>query len=139
MSSASLRLRRPRPHRPSLRPSRLRAAVGPSRRAAIEAPATEPTVEPPHATLSREIELVDRATVAVRGSDLDAALATLRAYDAETIGHGQLAQDAAALHIEVLCRMHDAAAIGELAVFDTRWPRSPQRSHLTIVCTEVSK
>ena len=97
------------------------------------------TPEPAHATLAREIELVDRASLAVHGGDLVAALAALRTYDAETAGAGQLAQDAAALHIEVLCRTHDAAATGELAAFERRWPRSPQRSHLTTVCTEVTK
>lgn len=95
--------------------------------------------EPAPATLSREIELVDRAALALRTSDFAAALATLRSYDSETAGAGQLAQDAAALHVEALCRTHDSGAARELAAFDQRWPRSAQRSHLTSVCTEVTK
>lgn len=110
-----------------------------SEHAVPAAPPTEPASAPQHATLTREIELVDRATIALRAGDLDAALAALRAYGAETSGGGQLAQDAAALHIEVLCRTHAPGARAELAAFDTRWPHSAQRPHLATICTESSQ
>lgn len=106
---------------------------------AARPPAPAPANEPSHATLAREIELVDRATVALRAGNLDIALAALRTYGAETAGAGQLAQDAEALRIEVLCRTHDATADAELGEFDKRWPHSAQRAHLTTVCTEESK
>jgi hypothetical protein len=93
----------------------------------------------PQATLAREIELVDRTTIALRGDDFDAALDALRTYDVETAGGGQLAQDAAALRVEVLCRTHDVSQMKELDAFVAHWPRSPQRSHLKAICTEESK
>lgn len=104
-----------------------------------DVPSGEPASKPERVTLTREIELVDRASIALRTGDLDAALAVLRTYSAETSGGGQLAQDAAALHIEVLCRTHAADAQAELAAFDKRWPRSAQRTHLTTICSEASK
>jgi hypothetical protein len=80
--------------------------------------------------LKREVELVDRAMVALRAGDLAAALAAVRLHAAETGGAGQLAEDAAAIEVDVLCKKKDATAQQRLAAFDARWPRSAQRAKL---------
>ena len=71
---------------------------------------------------------------ALRRGQPSAALAAVRVHAAETAGGGQLAEDAAAIEIEALCRMHDAAVTAKLAAFDARWPQSAQRSRLTTRC-----
>jgi len=105
--------------------------------------AVEPAVEavalaPPAETgisLAREIELVDRAALGLRRSDFDSALVALRTYADEAKGKGQLAQDASAIEVEVLCRRNDATAATTLAAFEHRWPHSAHRSHLRATCT----
>jgi hypothetical protein len=85
-------------------------------------------------TLAREIELIDRATAALRAHDTNAAVRALEVYDTETRGHGQLAQDAGALHVEALCRAAAPEAPAAFARFIASWPTSPQRRHLESVC-----
>jgi type IV secretory pathway VirB10-like protein len=89
---------------------------------------------PPAIGLAREVELIDRAMAALRGGDPAEALRTVRRHAAETAGHGQLAEDAAAIEIEALCQLHDPSTNRQLEVFDARFPRSAQRSRLTSQC-----
>jgi type IV secretory pathway VirB10-like protein len=84
--------------------------------------------------LAREVELVDLAMVALRRGDARAALASVRRHAVETGGRGQLAEDAAAIEIEALCRLADPAIRARLEAFDARFPRSAQRSRLTSTC-----
>lgn len=108
------------------------AVPGPAPAAGV-APAPAPA-PPKRADLAREVELVDQAMAALRRADLSAALAAARAHGNETAGAGQLAEDAAAIEIEALCRLHDPAAGAKLAAFDARWPESAQRSRLSTRC-----
>lgn len=85
-------------------------------------------------TLAREVELVDRAMAALRRGDPRAALAAVRTHGTETAGSGQLAEDAAAIEIEALCKLGDASVPTKLAAFEKRWPESAQRSRLTTRC-----
>jgi len=97
-------------------------------------PAPPPASAARRADLAREVELVDRAMGALRRGAPADALAAVRVHAAETAGAGQLAEDAAAIEIEALCRLHDAAVAAKLAAFDARWPQSAQRSRLTARC-----
>lgn len=98
--------------------------------------AEPPVVEPARISLAREIELVDRATLGLRTRTFSSALDALATYDRETHGEGQLALEASAIKIEVLCRTADPRAATELAAFLQRWPRSPQRNHLRATCAK---
>jgi hypothetical protein len=80
--------------------------------------------------LGREVELVDRAMAALRSGDYAAALVAVRLHATETGGAGQLAEDAAAIEIDALCKRKDPAAPRKLAAFDARWPSSAQRAKL---------
>ncbi len=84
--------------------------------------------------LAREVELIDQAMTALRADDAAAALRSLRLHAAETRGAGQLAEDAAAIEVEALCRLHDPDVATKLAAFDARFPRSAQRSRVIIAC-----
>lgn len=84
--------------------------------------------------LAREVELVDLAMVALRRGDAGTALAAVRRHAVETGGRGQLAEDAAAIEVEALCRLHDPTTHARLEAFDARFPRSAQRSRLTNRC-----
>lgn len=86
-----------------------------------------------HADLAREVALIDAAMTALR-TDPGQALATIQIYDTETAGHGQLAEDAAAIAIEARCALHEPGAQARLAGFDARWPTSAQRARLTEAC-----
>jgi len=86
------------------------------------------------ADLAREVELVDLAMAALRRGDTAGALRAIRIHTSETRGAGQLAEDAAAIEIEALCRRHDPSVAAKLDVFDARFPRSAQRSRLSITC-----
>jgi hypothetical protein len=112
------------------------AAIAPSpERARTAAPAR--AGEPPREArteLSREVELVDLAMVALRRGDARAALEAVRRHTVETAGRGQLAEDAAAIEVEALCRLHDPTTHAKLEAFDARFPRSAQRSRLTNQC-----
>lgn len=70
----------------------------------------------------------------LRAADPRAALAILRIYASEAGDRGQLAEDAAAIEIEALCRLHDPAAAARLAAFDARWPRSIERGRAMLAC-----
>src|SRR5262249_19093238 len=90
--------------------------AAPSRPARLSAPAPAPAPAPPPpapspapaaATLAREIQLVDRAMASLRAQRYAAVLITVHTYDAETAGGGQLAEDAAAIAVEAMCRSGD--------------------------------
>ena len=98
-------------------------------------PAAPPAAEPVVVIgLAREVELVDAAMVALKRGDAHAALASVRLHREETRNHGQLAEDADAIEIEALCRLHDRRVFAKLEAFDARWPESAQRSRLTTTC-----
>ncbi|HEU4727199.1 MAG TPA: hypothetical protein VFT22_04905 [Kofleriaceae bacterium] len=149
----------PVPPRASTPPPGVRAAspgspVPPVARSASPAPAATPpvasTVRPPprgapgrpvasapaHAAidLSREVELLDLAMTALRQGDARGALRAVQRHAAETSGRGQLAEDAAAIEVEALCRLRDPAAGARLQAFDARFPGSAQRARLTERC-----
>ena len=117
-------------------PPAIEMAAAPMRRAE-RAPSLTVDAEP--ADLAREVELIDRAMKALATNDPTRALATIKLHVAETRGHGQLAEDAAAIEIEALCRLHSstAAIAAKLEAFDARFPRSAQRSRLTTHCQEL--
>jgi hypothetical protein len=71
---------------------------------------------------------------ALKRGDAHAALASVRLHREETRNHGQLAEDADAIEIEALCRLHDRRVFAKLEAFDARWPESAQRSRLTTTC-----
>ena len=100
----------------------------------VVAPAKPAPAKPNGIELAREVELVDRAMAALRRNDPRAALAAVHTHVTETAGAGQLAEDAAAIEIEALCKLHDASVGSKLAAFDARWPQSAQRSRLTSHC-----
>ncbi|MEO8703371.1 MAG: hypothetical protein ABI867_25210 [Kofleriaceae bacterium] len=84
--------------------------------------------------LGREVALIDSAMAALRQGNATAALAAVTTHATETAGAGQLAEDAAAIEIEALCKLHDARVTPKLAAFDARWPNSAQRSRLATSC-----
>ncbi len=84
--------------------------------------------------LSREVELIDLAMAELRRGDAAAALVSIHVHAIETHGTGQLAEDAAAIEVEALCRLHDPSVGAHLEAFDAQFPRSAQRSRLTTVC-----
>lgn len=88
------------------------------------------------ANLAREIELVDQASRALRRGNHAAVQAAIRAYEIETAGHGQLAEDAAAITLEAACRSNDPDAAAKLAAFTRRWPHSALHTRLLAVCHE---
>jgi hypothetical protein len=47
---------------------------------------------------------------------------------------GQLAEEAAALHVEALCRLADPTAADALTTFQRRWPRSAATARLATTC-----
>ena len=89
---------------------------------------------PVHATLAREVELVDTAQAQVRHRELDAALVTLRTYTIETAGRGQLAEDAAAIEVEALCRLANPTATRASTRSIASGPCSAQRARLVEAC-----
>jgi len=84
--------------------------------------------------LAQEVEIVDLAMAALRRGDARAALAAVQRHAVETAGKGQLAEDAAAIEIEALCRLGDPSTGARLGEFDARFPHSAQRSRLTNRC-----
>ena len=114
-------------------PAPIEMAAEPMRR-----PEVTLTIDPEPADLSREVELIDRAMKALASNAAPRALATIKLHVAETRGKGQLAEDAAAIEIEALCRLHSStvAITAKLDAFDARFPRSAQRSRLTTHCQE---
>lgn len=114
----------------------IEAAPAPARAHAPAPAQTVPEIKPPSGppTLAREVELVDTAMASLRADDPANALATLVVYERETAGHGQLAEDAAALEIEARCRSSEAPFADQLKAFDERWPRSVQRARIVTAC-----
>ena len=100
-------------------------------RSAKPARAPASVAPPAEADLAREVELIDQAMVALRQGKPGDALAAIRKHAVETRGHGQLAEDAAAIEIEASCRLHDPKVAAKLAAFDERYPTSVQRSRLS--------
>jgi len=101
----------------------------------VAAPAAAATTRAtaPMATLAREVELIDRAMLALRNKAAGDALDAIAVFDRETRGHGQMAEDAAAIAIEAHCALHHDVT-GRLAAFDHTYPTSAQRSRLTARC-----
>lgn len=93
-----------------------------------------PAVQVEGIDLAREVALIDLAMAELKAGDAAGALAMVHTHARETRGAGQLAEDAAAIEIEALCRLHDPAVAEKLDGFDARFPRSAQRSRLTTVC-----
>ena len=107
---------------------------------AQEAPAAIATEQPvihlrkqQPASLSREVELIDQAMASLRARDARAALAALHTFDRETLGHAQMAEEAAAIGIEAHCTLHEDVS-ARLAAFDRSWPSSAQRARITAAC-----
>ena len=92
----------------------------------------EPATREP-ATLSREVELIDRAMLSLRQHEARAALDAIAMFDRETLGRGQMAEEAAAIRIEAHCNLHDDVT-PQLAEFDRKWPSSAQRERLQTAC-----
>ncbi len=109
-------------------------AASRSRTNAPDGTTRAPAVPQPRADLAREVELLDLAMAALRRGDTTSALAAIHSHASETRGAGQLAEDAAAIEIEVLCRRHDPSVVAKLEAFDARFPRSAQRSRLSATC-----
>lgn len=128
------------PVRPVLRGERGVAGYRAPPASQVSAQGAEPARPPPTGPtragidLAREVELVDRAMLALRRGDARAALEAVRRHTVETGGRGQLAEDAAAIEIEALCRLRDPTTRARLDAFDARFPRSAQRSRLTASC-----
>jgi hypothetical protein len=111
------------------------AAAAPPQPPAEAAPAVPPPAAPHRADLSREVALVDAAAAALRKGDARKALATIAVYATETAGQGQLAEDAAAIELEALCRAGDPSAAAHRAAFDARWPQWGERARATAACS----
>jgi hypothetical protein len=110
----------------------------PVKLAVTAAPAPEievvkPAPPPARIGLAREVELIDRAMSSLRKRDFAGALAAAHTHAVETRGQGQMAEDAAAIEIEALCRQK-VSVFDKLEAFDARWPTSAQRSRLTNTC-----
>jgi hypothetical protein len=129
----------PPPRRIALASAPARATAPATRRPAGAVPASvakSPPPSPPRGAidLAREVELVDLAMSALGRGDPATALATAQRHASETGGHGQLAEDAAAIEIEALCQLHEPSRTAKLAAFDARFPHSAQRSRLDGSC-----
>jgi hypothetical protein len=85
------------------------------------------------ASLGREVELIDNAMGALRNHDPASALQTLTTFEHETLGHAQLAEDAAAIELEARCALREDVT-ARLAAFDTKWPSSAQRARISAAC-----
>ncbi len=119
---------------PVVRSAAAVAEPAPIEMAPQSAQRARPVVHAEEIDLAREVELIDRAMAALRSGDAAGALASIRTHGRETHGAGQLAEDAAAIEIEALCRLHDSSTAAKLDSFDANFPRSAQRSRLTTVC-----
>jgi len=71
--------------------------------------------------------------VALRSNDPTTALRSLATFERETLGHAQLAEDAAAIELEARCALREDVT-AKLAAFDTSWPSSAQRARIRAAC-----
>jgi hypothetical protein len=96
---------------------------------------THPADEDPFDSISlaREVELIDLAMVSLRKHVPHAALEAIKAYNRETGGRGQMAEDAAAIEIEARC-LQDQDVTTLLDRFDHKWPESAQRERIQTTC-----
>jgi hypothetical protein len=103
------------------------------------APAPRRTPPPPRAKLSLadEVALVDDAMAALRRDDAAAALAAADDHVTTFGRNGQLAEEAAAIRVEALCKLGDGRWSDALDGFDARWPRSAQRPKLSAACKGI--
>lgn len=106
--------------------------------AAFDGPARPRTIKPEEEeldsiSLAREVELIDLAMVSLRKRVPHAALVAIKAYNRETGGRGQMAEDAAAIEIEAHC-MQDQDVTALLERFDHKWPESAQRERIQTTC-----
>jgi hypothetical protein len=85
------------------------------------------------ASLSREVELLDRAMKSLGSGSPAAALASLATFERETFGRGQMAEEAAAIALEARCMLGEDVS-ARLAAFDRRWPSYAQRARITAAC-----
>jgi hypothetical protein len=90
-------------------------------------------VEREPATLSREVELIDLAMTSLRKNAPLVALEAIRAFEHETLGKGQMAEEAAAIEIEARCVLREDVT-DALARFDRKWPESAQRERIQTAC-----
>lgn len=88
-------------------------------------------------TLADEVALVDDAMAALLHDDPAAALAAADHHVARFGRKGQLAEEAAAIRVEALCKLGDGRWSDALDAFDARWPRSAQRPKLTAACKGI--
>ncbi|HEX5058859.1 MAG TPA: hypothetical protein VFV99_05835 [Kofleriaceae bacterium] len=84
-------------------------------------------------SLAREVELIDLAGVSLKRRAPHAALEAIKAYERETHGRGQMAEEAAAIAIEARCNM-DLDVTAAIERFDARWPESAQRERIQTAC-----
>ena len=99
----------------------------------IPAPVIEFHGTAPRASLAREVELIDRAMLALRQDKPAAALEAITTFDRETQRRGQMAEDAAAIALEAHCKLgHDVSIV--LSVFDRTYPSSAQRARVREAC-----
>lgn len=122
------------PDAPRAAPVQPAPAIAPATSPPPPVAAPQPPAAPRRADLAREVVLVDQAMAALRRGAPADALDAVRVHAAETAGAGQLAEDAAAIEIEALCRLHEPTVAAKLAAFDAKWPESAQRSRLTARC-----
>ena len=86
--------------------------------------------------LARELALIEPARAALLAGDTRTALRLTARHRAQ-FADGVFAQEAAAAHIEALCRGGDRpSAAPELTAFQQRWPTSPLRAWLHTVCAD---
>lgn len=95
-----------------------------------------PAKPSPTDDLARELALIEPARAALLAGDTRTAL-RLTARHRARFADGVFAQEAAAAHIEALCRGGDrTAASPELTAFQQRWPTSPLHAWLHTVCAD---
>lgn len=87
-------------------------------------------------SLADEVAVVDAAMAALRAGDLQAALAATDRHSATFGERGQLAEEAAALRVEALCRLGDDRADAGWDAFLVRWPTSAQQPRIAAACKE---
>jgi hypothetical protein len=88
-------------------------------------------------SLAAEVALVDDAMAALRRDDPRAALAAADDHVARFGRRGQLAEEAAAIRVEALCRLGDSRWSAAFDAFDAQFPGSAQRPRLTAACKGV--